>query len=150
MEIRNAKISDVKAIHALITVYAERERMLFKSMGDIYETIQAFKVAVEGEKVLGCCALGVIWGDLAEVKSLAVAEDAFGKGVGRAIVMACVDQARELEIEKVFALTLEPEFFKKLGFEIVDKSTLPMKVWSDCAKCSKQDHCDEIAMLYRF
>ncbi len=51
-------------------------------------------------------------------------------------------------LEKIFTLTLEPEFFEKLGFERVPKEALPMKVWSDCAKCPKEDHCDEIALVY--
>ena len=149
MNVRNAQISDVDAIHSLISCYAEQERMLFRSHADIYENLQIFKVA-EPQKgqVVGCCALGVVWSDLAEIKSLAVDEGHFGKGAGKALVSACIDQAKELGVEKVFSLTLEPQFFEKLGFVVVSKEIFPMKVWSDCARCSKQDHCDETAMIY--
>ena len=97
--------------------------------------------------VAGCCALEVIWSNLAEIKSLAVDETKKEKGIGRMLVTAAIEQAVRLGVPKVFALTLEPEFFEKLGFEKVEKETLPMKVWSDCAKCPKQEKCDEIAVV---
>ena len=147
MEIHNAKISDVKAIHALISSYAERDRMLFCPMADIYEKLQTFSVAVIDDSVAGCCALEVIWSNLAEIKSLAVDETKKEKGIGRNLVTAAIEQAVRLGVPKVFALTLEPDFFEKLGFEKVQKATLPMKVWSDCAKCPKQENCDEIAVV---
>jgi len=147
MEIRSAKISDVKAINALISSYAERDRMLFCSMADIYEKLQTFSVVVVNDRVVGCCALEVIWSNLAEIKSLAVDQTQKEKGIGRMLVTAAIEQAARLGVPKVFALTLEPDFFKKLSFEVVEKEALPMKVWSDCAKCSKQQNCDEIAVV---
>jgi amino-acid N-acetyltransferase len=147
MEIRSAKISDAKAIHALISSYAERDRMLFCPMADIYEKLQTFSVAVLDGCVVGCCTLEVIWSNLAEIKSLAVDETKKEKGIGRMLVTAAIEQAVRLGVPKVFALTLEPDFFEKMGFEIVEKETLPMKVWSDCAKCPKQQNCDEIAVV---
>jgi amino-acid N-acetyltransferase len=147
MEIHSAKIPDVKAIHALISSYAERDRMLFCPMSDIYEKLQTFSVAEAEGNMVGCCALEVVWSDLAEIKSLAVDEAKKEKGIGRMLVAAAIEQAAELGVPKVFALTLEPDFFEKLGFEIVEKETLPMKVWSDCAKCPKQQNCDEIAVV---
>ncbi len=148
MKVRNAKISDVPAIHSLVTCYAELDKMLFRSMADIYENLQTFKVAEVGGRVAGCCALQVVWSDLAEIKSLAIDKDTAGRGVGNALVQAAMQQARDFGIPKLFALTLKPEFFIKMGFEKIDTDSLPMKVWSDCAKCPKQDHCDEIAVIY--
>jgi amino-acid N-acetyltransferase len=147
MNIRCAKISDVEAINALISSYAERDRMLFRSMADIYENLQCFSVAELDGDVVGCCSLEIIWADLAEIKSLAVDGTKKQKGIGKMLVAAAVQQAAALGIPRVFALTLEPEFFVKSGFEIVEKETLPMKVWSDCARCPKQQNCDEIAVL---
>jgi len=147
MNMRSAKISDVTAINALINSYAERDRMLFRSMADIYENLQTFIVAELDNNIVGCCALEVIWADLAEIKSLAIDEAYKGKGIGRGLVVAAVEQAVKLGVPKVFALTLEPVFFEKSGFEIVEKEALPMKVWSDCARCSKQQCCDEIAVI---
>ncbi|AQQ71652.1 Amino-acid acetyltransferase [Limihaloglobus sulfuriphilus] len=147
MIIRQAKTSDAEAINELISRYAELDKMLFRSMASIYELIQTFAVAEEDGRVLGCGALSVVWKDLAEIKSLAVAEGCQGKGIGRSIVEFCLEKARSLGIKDVFALTLEPQFFEKLGFHRVNRLELPMKVWSDCAMCPKQDNCDEIALV---
>jgi len=147
MEIRKAKIDDVEAISLLINSYAEQDRMLFRSQADIYENLQSFCIAEIEGKVVGCCALEVIWSDLAEIKSLAVDTSNISRGVGKALVDFALEQACELGLEKVFALTLERGFFEKQGFKIIEKDTLPMKVWRDCAKCPKQDNCDEIAVL---
>jgi len=146
MNVRNAKIADARAISALINCYAEHDKMLFRSLAEIYENLQMFLVAEEDETVVGCCALEIIWSDLAEIKSLAVAPAHKGRGFGRALVEAAVEQAQALGVPRIFALTLEPRFFEKIGFDVVPKEDLPMKVWSDCARCPKQQQCDEIAV----
>jgi amino-acid N-acetyltransferase len=147
METRNAKITDAKAIYSLINSYAEQNKMLFRSMADIYENLQSFLVAEVAGRVVGCCAVQVIWSDLAEIKSLAVDEANTNKGVGKSLVAAALEKAVLLGAPQVFALTLYPDFFQKLGFELIQMDKLPMKVWSDCAKCSKQQNCDEIAVI---
>jgi len=147
MNIRIAKIPDVKAIYSLINFYAERDKMLFRSMADIYENLQAFIVAELNGNVVGCCALQIVWSDLAEIKSLAVDEANTEKGIGKMLVAAATEQAAELGLPQIFALTLNPDFFEKMGFKAIKKDTLPMKVWSDCARCPKQQNCDEIAVI---
>ena len=147
MKVRSAKVTDTKAVYSLINSYAERDRMLFRSMADIYKNLQAFTIAEADGNVVGCCALEVIWSDLAEIKSLAVDETNTDKGIGKALVAAAIEQVHQLGIAKVFALTLTPDFFEKLGFKVIEKDTLPMKVWSDCARCPKQNSCDEVAVI---
>jgi amino-acid N-acetyltransferase len=147
MNVRSAKVDDVKVIHALINAYAERDLMLFRSMADIYKNLQTFSVVEDNGQVVGCCALEVIWSDLAEIKSLAVDEAHKGRGVGSMLVNSAVEQARVMKVSKVFGLTLKPQFFEKLGFKVVDRDLLPMKVWSDCARCAKQQNCDETAVV---
>ncbi|MCF7958486.1 MAG: N-acetyltransferase, partial [Phycisphaerae bacterium] len=144
------QLSDVPAIRDLINMHAEEGRMLFRSMADLYESIRDFKVYEGDGKVLGCCALPIIWADLAEVKSLAVLKGYQGKGIGAALVKVVVQEARQLKLPKIFTLTLEEGFFLKLGFQKVTMDSLPMKVWSECIHCSKQDQCDEIALIYTF
>ena len=146
MIVRKAKIDDVKAINALINSYAEHDKMLFRSIADIYENLQTFSVVELDGSIIGCCALQIIWEDLAEIKSLAVDKPHTGKGAGKILIEAAVAQAEQINLPKVFALTLTPDFFEKAGFKIVEKDELPMKVWSDCAKCPKQQNCDEIAV----
>ena len=147
MKVRNATISDVNAIYSLINSYAEQDKMLFRSKADIYENLQLFSVVEENDVVTGCCALQIIWSDLAEIKSLAVDEANKGTGVGTVLIAHAIDQTRKLGVKSVFALTLEPNFFCKMGFEVIDKKNLPMKVWKDCARCPKQQNCDEIAVV---
>jgi amino-acid N-acetyltransferase len=121
--------------------------MLFRSMADIYKNLQTFCIVEDNGQVIGCCSLEVIWSDLAEIKSLAVDESYKGRGVGSLLVNAAVEQAKRLGLPQVFGLTLKPQFFAKLGFKVADKSSLPMKVWSDCARCTKQQNCDETAVV---
>ncbi len=148
MQVREATVSDVPVIHSLISYYAELDRMLFRSLADIYEDLQNFLVAEMDGRTVGCCALQIIWSDLAEIQSLAVNNEMIGRGIGKTLVRAAIEKARRLGIKKVFALTLEPQFFEKVGFVRVDKKTLPMKVWTDCSRCPKQAQCDETALIF--
>ncbi len=146
MSLRKARIPDAKAIHSLLVGYAQQELMLSRSLPDIYERIRSFYVYEERGQVLGTVSLQVCWSDLAEIRSLAVAEGLKMKGIGRMLVQACLEEARELGLKKVFALTYQPVFFEKMGFGYIEKSELPQKIWSDCVKCPKFPDCDEIAM----
>ena len=147
MNVRKAKVADARVIGALINRYAEHDKMLFRSLADIYENLQTFTVVEAEGRLVGCCALEVVWADLAEIKSLAVDQQFMSMGVGRMLVAAATEQAQGLGLPRLFALTLTPGFFVKLGFEIIDKDKLPMKVWSDCARCPKQQNCDETAVV---
>lgn len=147
METRHARVSDAAAISDLINYYAERGRMLHRSLESIYEMLREFVVAEEDGRIVGCLAVDVFWADLAEVKSLAVAEDRRGQGIGRILIAAAEDDARKLGVKKLFALTYEKGFFLSRGFTPIDRDTLPEKVWRECVACSKFDACDEIAMI---
>jgi amino-acid N-acetyltransferase len=144
--IRRARIPDAKAIHKLLMIYAKDGMMLSRSLSEIYEAIRDFYVFESGGSVVGTVCLHICWEDLAEVRSLAVAGGEEGRGVGRRLVEACLDEARQLGLKKVFALTYKPGFFGKLGFHEIEKSELPHKIWGDCMKCVKFPECDEIAM----
>lgn len=147
MIIRKAKITDVEAIHALITHYADEDLMLARSRAMLYETIREFSVAEEDSKIIGAGALHIIWEDLAEVRALAVAPDYKGKNVGRTLVEEFLNEARELGLLKVFALTYQPGFFEKCGFHQVSKDKLPHKVWRECIDCPKFPNCEETALV---
>ena len=147
--VRKARLSDARAIHSLVNSYAQKGLLLPRSISSIYEHIRDFWVYEERGEILGCCALQIVWEDLAEIRSLAVREDRKGEGIGRKLVEACLEEARELGIEKVFSLTYAKDFFEGLGFSVVDKSVLPHKVWGDCVNCAKFPNCDEIAVILR-
>jgi len=144
--IRHARIPDARDIHQLLLIYAKDGQLLGRSLADIYETIRDFYVYEEAGKVLGVGALEICWEDLAEVRSLAVAPGQQGKGIGKKIVESCLDEARALGIKRVFALTYQPDFFKRLGFSDIEKAELPQKIWGACLKCVKFPDCDEIAL----
>ncbi|MEZ4483356.1 MAG: N-acetyltransferase [Syntrophotaleaceae bacterium] len=146
MTLRKARIPDAKAIHKLLITYAQQELMLSRSLPDIYELIRSFYVYEADGQVLGTVSLHICWEDLAEVRSLAVVEGQMKKGIGRQLVQACLEEARNLGLKKVFALTYQPGFFEKMGFHYIEKAELPQKIWSDCIKCPKFPDCDEIAM----
>jgi len=147
METRHARVGDAAAICELVNYYAERGRMLHRSLEAVYEMLREFVVAVDDGQVVGCVAVDVFWSDLAEVKSLAVADGRRGRGVGRMLVEAAEDDARKLGVRRLFALTYEKGFFESLGFATIDRDTLPEKVWRECISCPKFDACDEIAMI---
>jgi len=145
--LRKARLRDVKDIQKLLTHYASRGDMLSRSLSELYESVRDFYIFEEEEKLIGACALHIMWDDLAELRSVAVMEGATRHGIGTRLVQACLDEARELGIKRVFCLTYKPEFFGLFGFRIVDKAELPQKVWKDCINCVKFPDCDEIAML---
>jgi amino-acid N-acetyltransferase len=96
VKVRSAKISDAKAICSLINYYAEHDKMLFRSLAEIYENLQTFLVAEEEPKTIGCCALEVIWSDLAEIKSLACASSRGRRGPARSRGRAGHAQGRQV------------------------------------------------------
>ena len=148
--IRKAVTQEVKPIHQLLGYYAEKGLLLPRSLSELYDHLRDLFVLVnedQGDRVLGVCSLGVCWEDLAEIRSLAVAEAHQGKGDGARLVEKCLEEARTLGLPKVFTLTYVPDFFRKMGFKEIDKGTLPHKVWADCLKCPKFPDCDEIAMV---
>ena len=150
--IRRARITDVPAMGRIINDAAEFGLMLPKSTAALYETVRQFHV-VEDEatgQVVGVCGLSIIWADLAEVVSLAVDASQRGQGLGRKLVEACLDEAQALGLRRVMSLTYEQRFFEKLGFTVVDRQELPLKVWADCVRCPKNEACDEIAMIRVF
>lgn len=132
---------------ALIDRYAGEDRMLSRSRDFLLEHLRDFVVAEDDGAFLGCCALAVLTPDLAEVRSLAVHPDAAGRGVGSALVRACVDEARRLGLRRVFALTLVPEFFERCHFTLTSLGHLPEKSAGECPVCPKRFACDEHAML---
>jgi amino-acid N-acetyltransferase len=147
--IRPARVGDVPRISALINGYAAQGLMLPKTDAQLYNNVRDFVVAdVEGQ-IVGCAGLKVTWHDLAEIISLAVAPEYQGRGVGKALCLPLIAEARVLGIPTVFALTYQIAFFRRLGFEVVPKPTLSQKVWQDCVVCPKQDCCDETAMILR-
>ncbi len=147
--IKRANVKDAKEIFGILQKYAVKGILLPRSLNSIYEHIRDFFVYKEEGKIVGVVSLHIYWEDLAEIKSLAVLEEFQRKGVGKALVKKCIEDAKELGVEKVFALTYVPGFFEKLGFKITDKSEFPQKVWTECIHCVKFNDCKEIPVLLK-
>jgi amino-acid N-acetyltransferase len=145
--IRKAVMGDAQDIQRLVNEHAGKGLMLALSLSEIYEHVRDFIVWEKGGRVVGACALHVIWENLAEIRSLAVEEGFQRHGKGSKLVEACLREARGMGIGRVFALTYQNAFFTRLGFRRVEKSELPHKVWNDCLKCPKFPGCDEEAFL---
>ncbi|MDD9898978.1 MAG: N-acetyltransferase [Candidatus Melainabacteria bacterium] len=134
-------------VHDLIKHYSDKQLMLPISLDELYHRAQAYRLVVQDEQVLACAHLDIFTPELAEIKSLAVSELEQGSGYGRQLVEDCERQARELGIKKLFVLTFQQGFFEKLGYQVVDRDTLPEKVYKECVKCSFYEDCQEIAMV---
>ena len=146
--IRKAWVLDVKNIHKLLSTFSDRGEILPRSLSEIYDNLRDYCIFCDEKQktIIGTCAVHITWEDLAEIRSLAVKEEFTKRGIGRKLVERCIAEARELGIHRVFVLTYKREFFEKVGFHLVDKSSLPHKIWADCLKCVKFPDCDETAM----
>ena len=147
LKIRAAKVQDVKQIQKIIEFYADNKEMLHRSLNSIYENIQEYVVVENEGKIIACGALHVSWEDLAEVKALAVSKNFARQGIGRKIVKTLEKNAMKLGIYSTFALSFKPEFFKKLGYEIISREVLPQKIWSECINCHLFPDCGEIPLI---
>ncbi len=147
--IRKATIKDIKSIHSLLSEYGLKGELLQRPLSQLYDHVRDFSVFInsEDDMVVGCCALQICWEELAEIRSLAVHSDHWEKKIGSKLVEESINEAKKFEIRKLFTLTYKPEFFKKFGFKIIDRSELPLKIWGDCIMCVKFPECDETAMM---
>ena len=145
--LRKARISDAIEIVALMRPYVEKEIILKKSQEEIIERIRDFFVWEENNTLLGCAAFYPGWEGLGEIRSTAVSDQAQKKGIGTQLVQGCIDEAKQLGVPRIFALTYESAFFSKLGFTELDKHDLPQKIFKDCLRCSRFLDCDETAMV---
>ena len=156
LKIVRAKVDDVAGIYKIVNQFAKQNLMLPRVLNDIYERLYEFFVIKYGssknEKVVGCVALHLtwvgkkdeVWG---EVRSLAVDEKFQRLGLGKQLVLKCHKEAKGLGVKKMFALTYVPEFFLKLGYEIVLRDSLPHKVWTECINCPFFMECKETPLV---
>ena len=147
--IRKATIKDVKAIHWLLQEYGKKEELLARPLSELYDHIRDFCVYMDesDKQMIGCCAMQFCWEDLAEIRSLAVHPEHLGKNIGTKLVETVLQEAKSFNVKKVFTLTYKPDFFKQFGFIQIERSDLPLKIWTDCIICVKFPDCDEIAMM---
>jgi len=147
LTVRKAAMRDIRPILQLINGYAAQGVMLPRTEFEMSEAIRDFTVVTAGRELLGCGALHFYSPTLAEIRSLAVCEPAKTQGVGRKLVEGLLAEAERYELDAVFAFTYVVPFFRKVGFQPVERGALPLKAWRDCLRCPKFQACDEVAVL---
>jgi amino-acid N-acetyltransferase len=147
IKVEKARVSDAESMHRLVSYFADKGEMLPRALSDMYEGIREYFVVKEGDQVVACAALHVTWADLAEIRSLAVAEQEQNQKIGSLLIQACLEEAKALGLPRVFCLVRKPSFFERHGFQLIDKAELPQKVWSECYRCPKFPNCDEVALI---
>ncbi|RME72073.1 MAG: N-acetyltransferase [Chloroflexi bacterium] len=145
--VRKARLSDVPDMLPILDEYARQAEILPRTAADVYQTIREWVVAEADGRIVAMGSLLVLWEDLAEIRSLVIAPEFQGRGIGRQIVEQLVAEARQLGLPRVFALTRKPGFFLKLGFHLTRIEDLPRKVQKDCVFCPKFHACDEVAVV---
>jgi N-acetylglutamate synthase-like GNAT family acetyltransferase len=142
--VRAARPAEADAIARLNNHFADQNLMLRRTPDAIELAIADYVVGVDGHgRILACGALKEYSPSLAEVAAIAVSPDAQGLGLGRRIVTAVEDLARQRGVPEVFALTLEPRFFEALGYQRVDRARYPEKIRRDCIGCARRFACNE-------
>ena len=147
IDLRPASMQDIPALLALINDYATQGIMLPRTEFEMAENIRDFVVAYAGENLVACGALHFYSPTVAEVRSLAVHPSCKGQNLGHDIVMALEHEAIRHKLQSLFAFTYVEGFFRKMGYNVVDRGELPLKAWKDCLRCPKFQACDEIAMV---
>lgn len=132
--VRPAHTADIPSIQALVEPLAQQRILLGKDRVVLYEAVQEFRVAVDEQgTVIGCGALHVMWQDLGEVRTLAVASEWLGRGVGRAILADIEQHASTLGLSRLFCLTFETEFFGRNGFAAISEDVVAPDVFAQLA-----------------
>jgi amino-acid N-acetyltransferase len=148
--VRAAALGDVPGIEALMGPYVATGDLLPRSNYDLCRHIKEYVVAEASDgQIVGCGSLKIYSSALGEIAGLAVRTDWQGTGIGRVVVQALVAEARAHRLAELLALTRKPTFFQKLGFVSAERQHFPLKVWADCARCPRQNCCDEVAVVMR-
>ena len=147
MRTRSAVLSDADAIHELIATYSGDGTLLPRTLSEICENIRDFVVVEDQGRIIACGALHLYGPHLAEVRSIAVHPASKGRGAGRRVVKALLEEADRHDVSGVCLFTRIPEFFAPLGFTIANREDLPDKIYKDCIACPRLHCCDEIAMV---
>ncbi len=149
MSVRRARMSDVDNIYQQVTYWANKGEILPRSRDNIIYDIQNFVVAEVDGQVVGCASLYIYQTDLAEIRSVVVTQEMRKQGQGEALVQYLLEFAHQMELQQIIVLTYIPEYFKKLGFKLIDKSVLAENIIEDSEPSPHKDPADEVAMEYR-
>jgi len=144
-------VLDIPKMQELVYAEVENGNILVRSEAEMATTIRSYRVVYVDNILIGFVALHIYTPILAEIRSLVVAKEFRGNGIGKKLIQYCIDEAKELNIKEILVLTYQAKLFEKFNFHIIEKSTLPdTKIWADCIKCKHFPICDEVALLLKF
>jgi amino-acid N-acetyltransferase len=149
-EITYAKpsLKDITSMQKLVQPKVLEGIILYRSDDEVSTNIRSYIIAKDQERIIGFVALHIYSPKLAEVRSLIVDDSYQKKGIGKKLVLACIEEAKELGVKQLFTLTYQKAFFEKINFNEIPKESLPEhKIWADCIKCKHFPICDEIALI---
>lgn len=145
---KKANLSDIVEMQKLVLPEVESGVILNRNDDEIATNIRSYTLSFKDEILVGFCALHIHTNDLAEIRSLIVKNDFRGKKIGESLVNICVDEAISLGLKKVLSLTYKQSFFQRLGFEEIEKESIPEhKIWADCIKCKHFPVCNEVSLI---
>ncbi|OSS41376.1 GCN5-related N-acetyltransferase [Desulfurella amilsii] len=148
IEIVKPTILDCEQMKTLIDKFAKTQVVLPRPIEDVAERIREFYIAKDGTKVIATSSLRIFHPNLAEIRTITIDENYQKQGLGRKLIEKELGEAKALGITRVFALTMQVEFFKKMRFAFIDKKNLPLKkIWEDCIKCPLFPDCNEEALI---
>ncbi|ABV67242.1 MULTISPECIES: N-acetyltransferase [Arcobacteraceae] len=150
MEIRFYKptVADIKAMQELVKEEVEKGKILLRTEDEMATTIRSYTIVEVDGQMAGFTATHIHSPRLAEVRSLVVGEKFRGLKLGKKLVEACINEAKEYGIKQVLSLTYEKGFFESCGFREIAKEDIPeQKIWADCIRCKLFPICNEIAMV---
>jgi len=144
------KLTDIPQMQSVVAKEVQEGIILPRSADEMATNIRSYIVAKSQERIVGYVALHIHSITLAEIRSLIVAEELRGRGIGKELVIRALEEGKDLAVKEVLALTYNKEFFERLGFFEIQKSEIPEhKIWQDCIKCKHFPVCNEVAMMYR-
>ena len=133
LSVRRARTTDVPAIKRLVDTYAGKI-LLEKNLVTLYEAVQETWVAELGGEIVGCGALHVLWSDLGEVRTVAVDPKVKGRGIGHVVVERLIEVARDLQLQRLFVLTFETDFFSTHGFTEIEGTPVTAEVYEEMCR----------------
>ncbi len=144
-------LSDIPQMQEMVIEEVKSGIILKRTEDEVATNIRSYVVAKEGERIVGYTALHIHSRRLAEIRSLIVDRAYRGQKIGQRMVEYALKEAKALNVEEdVLALTYVPGFFKKLGFNEINKEAIPEhKIWADCIKCIHFPVCNEVALIYK-
>ena len=141
-------VSDIKSMQDIVMPYVKDGIILYRSDNEVATTIRSYTVLKDNETIIGFAALHIHSIALCEIRSLIIKKEYRQQGLASKLILSLIDEAKKLKLKEILVLTYVDNFFKKLGFEIINKEDIPdHKIWLDCSRCKHFPICNEISLI---